>query len=56
MFYRVVTLNLCKYIQALNLTGCQIFTEKKNTLHHKLSVTDLEGLQLISESLEKDLK
>ncbi len=56
MFYGVVTLNLCKYIQALNLSGCQIFTERKNTVCHKLSVTDLKGFQLISESLEKGLK
>lgn len=27
MFYRVITLNLCKYIQALNLTGCQSFAK-----------------------------
>lgn len=29
MFYRVITLNLCKYIQAVNLTGCRSFTKKK---------------------------
>lgn len=29
MFYRVITLNLCKYIQALNFTGCQSFTKEK---------------------------
>lgn len=61
MFYRVITLNLCKYIQALNLTGCQSFTkgergEKKHTLHHKFSITDLEGIQLISGSRETGLK
>lgn len=35
MFYRAITLNLCKYIQALNFTGCQSFTkrEKKKKTH-----------------------
>lgn len=62
MFYRVITLNLCKYIQALNLSGCQSFTKgekkkkKKHTLRHKFSITDLEGIQLISGSQETELK
>lgn len=61
MFYRVITLNLCKYIQALNLTGCQSFAKgerekKKHTLRHKFSITDLEGIQLISGSRETGLK
>lgn len=56
MFNRLITLNLCKYIQALNHTGLSDLHKEKNTLHHKFSVTDVKGLQLISESLETGLK